>query len=96
MLILKNQRPSKFIALIHSSLGGIRLLIALTWLALGNIAPLYLLAIGCFLIAVLGGMTMFGLNTGKHSVPKWLALLHPFFVFGDIILLDINLAKQSS
>ena len=93
--LLKKQQTSKPIALIHGSLGGLGVLLTLTWLALGEVTLLYLTALGLLLIAITLGLILFGYDVGKRDIPKWLALMHPLFAISGIILLICFIVQHS-
>jgi hypothetical protein len=91
--ILKNRKTNKAIAVLHGSLGGFGLLLALTYLAIGTITPLYLTGIGVLLVAICLGFILFGIDISNLRIPKWLALLHPLFAVAGIVLLLVYLNR---
>jgi hypothetical protein len=92
--ILKNHRTPKPIVVIHGSLGGVGLLIALTYLAMGNITPLYLTSMGFLLVAITIGFIVFGIDISGMRIPKWLALLHPLLAVTGVIILIVYMIQQ--
>jgi uncharacterized protein with PQ loop repeat len=93
LAILKNRPTNKPIVVIHGILGGLGLLIALTWFAMGEITPLYLTAIGILLVAITLGFIVFGIDISNMKIPKWLALLHPLFAITGIVVLIVYMTK---
>lgn len=91
--ILKNRPTPKAIVVIHGSLGGLGLLIALTYLAMGDITRLYLTSIGFLLVAITIGFIAFGIDISNMRVPKWLVLLHPLFAIIGVILLIVYMSS---
>ena len=92
--ILKNQTTPKPVVVIHGSLGGIGLLILLTYLAIGNITPLYIASLCLLLIAVAIGFTVFGFDISEKRIPKVLAILHPVLAISSVILLIVYAMQQ--
>jgi hypothetical protein len=91
--ILKNRKTNKPLAVIHGTFGGFGLLIALTYLAIGTVTPIYLAGIGILLIAITLGFILFGIDISNMRIPKWLALLHPLFALAGVALLVVYMAK---
>lgn len=74
LLILKDQRPTKTAVFIHGlfALIGIVLLI---YYCMGN-DPGPLESVIIFLIAALGGITVWWKDITGQKIPKWLAIAH--------------------
>jgi hypothetical protein len=89
LAILKNRTTPKPLVVIHGSLGGIGLLVMLTYLAIVQITPLLMIGVSLLLIAIALGFTVFGIDIGEKSIPKWLAILHPLFAIAGVIVLII-------
>ncbi|MES2218324.1 MAG: hypothetical protein V4501_07925 [Pseudomonadota bacterium] len=93
--ILKNHKTNKALAVLHGSLGGFGLLVALTYLAIGTITPLYLIAIGILLVAICLGFILFGIDISNLRIPKWLALLHPLFAVTGVVVLIVYMTRHT-
>ena len=89
--ILKNKPTSKPIVFMHGSVAGIALLIFAVYLALGHATPLLITSLVLFILAALGGLTMFALDTSGKPVPKMLALGHPMLAVTSLVLLLVYL-----
>lgn len=92
--ILKNQTTPKPIVIIHGSLGGIGLLVALSFVAAGKITPVLIAGISTLLVAIVIGFTVFGIDISEKHIPKLLAILHPLLAITGIALLIIYLLQQ--
>jgi hypothetical protein len=92
--ILKNMATPKPVVVIHGSLGGIGLLVALTYLAIGNITPLYIASICLLLVAITIGFVVFGFDISGKRIPKSLAILHPLLAVAGVIILIIYAVQQ--
>jgi hypothetical protein len=85
--ILKNKPTPKPIAIIHGSLGGFGLLLLLTYLAVAKINALLLSGVAVLLLAMVGGLIMFGIDVSEKPIPKVLAILHPLFAIAGLIMI---------
>lgn len=92
--ILKNKRTYKPVVFMHGSIAGLALLALATYVALGNAAPLLLTSIALFILAAIGGVTMFTLDTSGKRVPKILAIGHPITALTALILLIVYIIRQ--
>jgi hypothetical protein len=93
--ILKNMPTPKPVVVIHGSLGGLGLLLALTYLAIGDITPLYIASICLLLVAITIGFVVFGFDISGKRVPKSLAILHPLLAALGVIILIVYAMQQS-
>jgi hypothetical protein len=93
--ILKNKRTYKPIVFMHGSVAGLALLILVTYVALGHTAPLLIACVVLFVLAALGGLTMFTLDTTGKRRPKMLAIGHPIIAVSSIILLIIYIVQSA-
>jgi hypothetical protein len=93
--ILKDRKTNKPLAVLHGTFGGFGLLVALTYIAIGTITPLYLAGIGILLIAITLGFIVFGIDISNMRIPKWLALLHPLFALTGIAILVVYMTKAT-
>ena len=91
--ILKNKRTYKPVVFMHGSVAGLALLVFVTYIASGHTAPLLIASFVCFVLAALGGLTMFTLDTTKKPVPKMLALGHPMIAVIGIGLLITHIVS---
>jgi hypothetical protein len=93
--ILKNQATPKPVVVIHGSLGGVGLLILLTYLAMGNVTPIYIASLCVLLLAITVGFTVFGFDISNKRIPKFLAILHPILAIAGVVLLIVYAIRQA-
>lgn len=91
--ILKNKRTYKPVVFMHGSFAGLALLALATYTALGHTAPLLLISLALFILAAIGGVTMFTLDTSNKRVPKILAIMHPMVAITALILLIVYIIR---
>lgn len=89
--ILRNKPTPKPIVFMHGTVAGIALLIFAVYLALGHAVPLLITSLVLFILAALGGLTMFTLDINGKPVPKMLAIGHPILAVTSVVLLLVYL-----
>lgn len=94
--ILKNKRTYKPVVFMHGSVAGFALLMLATYIALGHTAPLLITSAVLFVLAFLGGLTMFTLDATGKRVPKMLALGHPLLAVSALVLLIVYIVQTVS
>ena len=94
--ILKKKRTYKPVVFMHGSVAALALLVLVTYMALGHIAPLLVTCVVLFVLAMLGGLTMFTLDITKKPVSRMLAIGHPIIAMASIILLIIYVVQNVS
>lgn len=91
--ILRNRPTPKPVVFIHGGVATIALLIVIFFIAQhqgsGPIASLVL-----FVVAALGGFTLFMIDMKQKPVPKWLAILHPLIAVSGLIALILFVMKS--
>src|SRR5262245_34827121 len=88
--ILKNQPTPKLAVFIHGPLAAIALIIAIIYaFMMGYVQPLLLTSIILFILAALGGLTLFTIDMRNKPIPKLLAVLHPILAVIALIVLII-------
>lgn len=74
--ILRNQPTPKPVVFIHGSLAVLALLLVILFIirhdGTGPITSLVL-----FILAALGGLTLFSIDIRNKPIPKWIAVVHP-------------------
>src|SRR4051812_34489418 len=93
--ILKNKRTYKPVVFMHGCVAGLALLIMATYIALGHTAPLLITSLVLFIMAAIGGLTMFTLDTSGKRVPKMIAIGHPILAVISIIILITYIVQNS-
>jgi hypothetical protein len=91
--ILTDRPTSKPVVFMHGSVAGLALLALVTYVALGHTAPLLLTSLGLFILAAIGGLTMFTLDMSGKRVPKLLAVGHPILAATSVILLIVYIIQ---
>ena len=91
---LKKQRTYKPVVFMHGSAAGLALLMLATYIAVGHTAPLLITSAVLFVLAALGGLTMFTLDTTGKRVPKMLAVGHPMIAVSALILLVVYIVQS--
>jgi len=92
--ILKNKRTYKPVVFMHGSVAGLALLMLATYIALGHTAPLLMTSAGFFVLAFLGGLTMFTLDATGKRVPRMLAVGHPMIAVVALVLLIVYIVQS--
>ncbi len=91
--ILKKKRTYKPVVFMHGSVAGLALLALATYTALGHTAPLLLISLALFILAAIGGVTLFTLDTSGKRIPRILAIGHPTVAVTALILLIIYIVR---
>ncbi|USQ12720.1 hypothetical protein J2N86_08345 [Legionella lytica] len=82
--------PVNKIALIgHGLVAGLAIAIMVTYLIIYGIAPLLLASLILFLLAAMGGLTLFIMGRKEMKVPKLLVFIHPLVALAGLITLVI-------
>lgn len=91
--VLKDRATPKPIVFIHGPIAAIALIIAIVYLFTGHADPLLIASVILFVIAALGGLTLFTIDMRDRPIPKFLAVLHPIFAATGLVLLIIYALK---
>lgn len=86
VMLLRNQKTSKWMALLHGALGlvGIGILITYSMFFQGIIVAVVILA-----IAATGGLIVFYKDISGQPIPKWLAVTHGIVAIAGIVVLVV-------
>ena len=85
--VLRTKQTPRVLALIHGLFAAAALLLVIIFVASG-VTPSPVASMIIFIIAALGGFTLFSIDLMKRKLPKWLAVLHGLIaVLGFILLL---------
>lgn len=87
--VLKNEPTPKLAVFIHGPLAAIALIIIIVYAFMSNVQPLLLTSIILFILAALGGLTLFTIDMKKRPIPKTLAVLHPILAVAALVILII-------
>lgn len=91
--ILTNKPTPKPVVFMHGSIAGLALLALITYVALGHTTPLLVTSLVFFILAAIGGLTMFTLDMSGKPVPKMLAIGHPVLAVTSVILLIVYIIQ---
>lgn len=87
--ILKNQSTPKKVVFTHGPIAALALILVIIYAAMGNADPLLITSIVLFIIAALGGLTLFTIDMRNKPIPKLIAVVHPILAAIALILLII-------
>jgi len=91
--ILRNQPTPKPVKFMHGIIAGIALLMLVTYVVLGHTSTLLITSLVLFILAAMGGLTLFTLDMSGKRIPRALALGHPALAIISLILLIIYIVK---
>ncbi|MEO8400341.1 MAG: hypothetical protein ABI597_00920 [Gammaproteobacteria bacterium] len=84
--ILRNRPTPKPVVFIHGTVAVIALLIVITYIA-QNQGSGPILSLVLFILAALGGITLFTIDMQNKPIPKWIAIVHPLVAASGLIAL---------
>jgi len=84
--ILRNKPTPKPAVFIHGGLAVTALLIVIFYIA-ENAGSGPILSVVLFVLAALGGLTLFTIDMQKKPIPKWIALVHPLVAVVALVTL---------
>lgn len=87
--ILKDRPTPKPIVFIHGPVAAVALILVIIYAIMQGASPLLITSIVLFIIAALGGLTLFTIDMSKRPIPKLLATLHPVIAAAGLIVLII-------
>jgi len=91
--VLKDLPTPKPIVFIHGIVAATALLIVIYYYYIGHNDTLLLTSIVVFVLAALGGLTMFTIDMRGKPIPKALALIHPLAAATALVLLIIYVLR---
>jgi hypothetical protein len=90
--ILRNKPTPKTVVFIHGTVAAIALLLVIYYIVLNNgSGPT--LSLVLFILAALGGFTLFTIDMRKKPIPKWIAILHPIVAIAGLVALIVFVLK---
>jgi hypothetical protein len=92
--ILKNQPTPKRFVFSHGPIAVVALILVILHYMQGNHDGLLYASLVIFILAALGGLTLFTIDMSKRPIPKSLALLHPLAAATALVLLIIYVLKS--
>jgi hypothetical protein len=87
--VLQEKQTNKTVLYLHGSIASIAILLMIIYLIVFGGDSLLIISLTLFILAALGGLTLFTLDMKKKPVPKWLAVLHPLVAIAGLITLVI-------
>jgi peptidoglycan/LPS O-acetylase OafA/YrhL len=85
--VLEERPRNKIILYLHGGIAGTAIILMLIDVLVFGGNPLLIISLVLFLLAAMGGLTLFTLDKHKKPIPKWLALGHPLVAFAGLIAL---------
>lgn len=87
--ILKNMPTPKPVVFLHGAGALIAILVMASFLAAGHFNTLFVISFVLFILAALGGLTLFTIDMQGKPIPKAIALIHPLVALSALLLLII-------
>ena len=87
--ILKNQPTPKPFVFLHGPLALIALILIIVYAVAQGASALLVTSIVLFILAALGGLTLFTIDMTNRPIPKMIAMLHPLIAAAGLIVLII-------
>ena len=88
--ILKNQPTPKAAVFTHGPIAATALIIVIAYAYMGsNMSPVLITSIVLFILAALGGLTLFTIDMRNKPIPKLLAVLHPLLAVIALVTLIV-------
>lgn len=84
--ILRNKPTPKPAVFIHGGVAVIALLLVIFYVAQHNWSG-PILSLVLFILAALGGLTMFTIDMSKKPIPKAIAIIHPLIAVAGLVAL---------
>src|SRR5262245_15156761 len=91
--ILKNQPTPKSIVFTHGPIAALALILVIIYSIRGHTEPLLITSIVLFILAALGGLTLFTIDMRNKPIPKLLAVIHPIVAVIALISLIIYVLR---
>lgn len=89
--ILRNKPTPKPAVFIHGGIAVIALLIVIFYIAQHGSGPI--LSVTLFILAALGGLTLFTIDMQKKPIPKLIAIIHPLVAAAGLVALILYVIK---
>ncbi|CAM4452022.1 MAG: hypothetical protein LEGION0403_FIIPPAGN_02312 [Legionella sp.] len=90
LIAILQDLPANKIALVgHGLVAGIAIATMVAYLIIYGPAPLLVASLILFLLAAMGGLTLFTMGRKKMNVPKLLVIIHPLVALAALVTLII-------
>lgn len=87
--VLQNKPTPKPAVIIHGPIAAVGLVLVIIDIVKGHTEGLLISALIIFIVAAIGGFTMYVLDTLGKRIPKPLAIIHPLVALAALIVLII-------
>lgn len=87
--ILTNKPTPKLVVFMHGLFALSALLCVIIYMFIGKAQPLLISSLVLFILAALGGLTLFTLDMREKPIPKLLVIFHPLLAFIAFLLLVV-------
>jgi hypothetical protein len=89
--VLGDRATPKPVVFTHGAFVVVALILVIIYTGMhGALSPITALVL--FIIAALGGLTMFAIDMSKKPIPKWIAVVHPILAVIALIFLIVFVA----
>lgn len=92
--ILKDRPTPKPAVFTHGPIAALALIITIVYCVMGHADPLLISSIVLFILAALGGLTLFTIDMRHKPIPKLLAILHPILAVIALLTLVVYLVQS--
>lgn len=93
LAVLSNKPTPKKAVFTHGPLAATALIIMIIYATMGHTEPLLISSIVLFIIAALGGLTMFTIDMMQKPIPKSIAIIHPLVAVVALVMLIMYVAQ---
>ena len=93
LAVFRNEKTPKKFVVFHGSFAFIALLVFVAYIASGHYDKLLIISFALFILAAIGGFTMFTFDMNKKPIPKLIAMIHPVFALTALVILIIYVIK---
>lgn len=91
--ILRDEPTPKPVVFTHGPIAATGLILVLVYLYYGPKDPLLISSVVLFIIAALGGLTLFTIDMTNRRIPKLLAIGHPILAVLGLVTLIIYVLR---
>lgn len=87
--VLQDRPSNKTAVYLHGITVGVALLCVIIYMFIVESSPLLISSLILFILAALGGLTLFTIDIKNRPIPKMLAVLHPVIAVAGLVVLII-------
>lgn len=94
MYVLQDAKPPRFLVFTHGPLAVIGIILLIIYALSYSATPLVIITT-LFILAGIGGLTLFYKDLTGKPISKWIAFVHGLIAFGTFLFLVIYLVSSS-